>query len=118
MLPTSQATLEPSLVWPSLRTGESLYITTLGSLYRAHQPRYYLATSANDSVVKLWDLRKLKNFKSINLEEGSEVTPLCVCVSGVLSPPPPPPQVLSLCFDQTGTYLAVAGTNIQSVQTH
>ena len=34
---------------------------------------YYLATSANDSVVKLWDLRKLKNFKSINLEQGSEV---------------------------------------------
>ena len=55
--------------------------------------RYYLATSASDAVVKLWDLRKLKNFKTISLEEGSEVN--------------------SLCFDQTGTYLAVAGTNIQ-----
>ena len=34
---------------------------------------YYLATSADDSSVKLWDLRKLKNFRTINLEEGYEV---------------------------------------------
>lgn len=54
---------------------------------------YYLATSATDSVVKLWDLRKLKNFKTIDLEQGQEVQ--------------------SLCFDQTGTYLAAAGTTIQ-----
>lgn len=35
--------------------------------------RYYLATSADDSVVKLWDLRKLKNFKTIALEDRYEV---------------------------------------------
>lgn len=26
---------------------------------------YYLATAASDGVVKLWDLRKLKNFRTI-----------------------------------------------------
>ena len=36
-------------------------------------PSYYLATSADDSVVKLWDLRKLKNFKTIALEDRYEV---------------------------------------------
>lgn len=54
---------------------------------------YYLSTSADDSVVKLWDLRKLKNFKTITLDEGYEVK--------------------ALCFDQSGTYLAVAGTDIR-----
>ncbi|XP_014672185.1 PREDICTED: pre-mRNA-processing factor 19-like isoform X2 [Priapulus caudatus] len=54
---------------------------------------YYLATSADDSVVKLWDLRKLKNFKTITLDENAEVK--------------------SLCFDQSGTYLAVAGTDVR-----
>lgn len=54
---------------------------------------YYLATSADDSVVKLWDLRKLKNFKTITLEETEEIK--------------------ALCFDKSGNYLAVAGTNIQ-----
>ena len=34
---------------------------------------YYLATSADDSVVKLWDLRKLKNFKTISLSDRYEV---------------------------------------------
>ncbi|CAB3980346.1 Pre-mRNA-processing factor 19 [Paramuricea clavata] len=54
---------------------------------------YYLATSADDSVVKLWDLRKLKNFKTIALEDRYEVK--------------------SLCFDQGGVYLAVAGSDVQ-----
>ena len=54
---------------------------------------YYLATSADDSVVKLWDLRKLKNFKNITLDDRYEVK--------------------SLCFDQSGTYLAVAGTDVR-----
>jgi len=42
---------------------------------------YYLATSADDSVVKLWDLRKLKNFKNITLEDKYEVvfTLILVC---------------------------------------
>jgi len=54
---------------------------------------YYLATSADDSVVKLWDLRKLKNFKTITLEDRFEVK--------------------TLSFDQSGTYLAVGGSEIQ-----
>ena len=54
---------------------------------------YYLATSADDSVIKLWDLRKLKNFKTIPLEEGY--------------------QIKDLFFDQTGNYLAVAGTDVR-----
>ena len=36
---------------------------------------YYLATSADDSVVKLWDLRKLKNFKTIGMDDRYEVRP-------------------------------------------
>ncbi len=38
---------------------------------------YYLATAAEDSCVRLWDLRKLKNFKTIELDEGYEVKDLC-----------------------------------------
>ena len=34
---------------------------------------YYLASSADDSVVKLWDLRKLKNFKTIELDSSFQV---------------------------------------------
>jgi pre-mRNA-processing factor 19 len=52
-----------------------------------------LATAAEDSCVKLWDLRKLKNFKTIQLDEGYEVK--------------------DLCFDQSGTYLAIAGTDVR-----
>ncbi|CAL4071274.1 unnamed protein product, partial [Meganyctiphanes norvegica] len=54
---------------------------------------YYLATAAEDSTVRLWDLRKLKNFKTIQLEEGYEV--------------------MDLSFDQSGTYLAVGGTDVR-----
>lgn len=55
---------------------------------------YYLATAAAaEPCVKLWDLRKLKNFKTIQLEDGYEVK--------------------DLCFDQSGTYLAIAGTDIR-----
>lgn len=54
---------------------------------------YYLATAAADSAVKLWDLRKLKNFRTIVLEDGYEVR--------------------DLYFDQSGTYLAVAGTDVR-----
>jgi len=45
---------------------------------------YYLATSADDSVVKLWDLRKLKNFKNITLEDKYEVWTCFVFVSALL----------------------------------
>ncbi|XP_058807455.1 pre-mRNA-processing factor 19 [Phymastichus coffea] len=54
---------------------------------------YYLATAAEDSCVKLWDLRKLKNFKTLQLEDNYEVK--------------------DLCFDQSGTYLAVAGSDVR-----
>jgi len=54
---------------------------------------YYLATAADDACVRLWDLRKLKNFKTIDLEEGYEVR--------------------DLCFDHSGTYLAVAGSDVR-----
>lgn len=37
---------------------------------------YYLATAADDSSVKLWDLRKLKNFKTLQLDNNFEVCPL------------------------------------------
>lgn len=37
---------------------------------------YYLATAADDSSVKLWDLRKLKNFKTLQLDNNFEV---CNC---------------------------------------
>ncbi|CAF2145379.1 unnamed protein product [Rotaria magnacalcarata] len=56
---------------------------------------YYLATAAEDSTVRLWDLRKLRNFKTLTLDEGYEVN--------------------DLCFDQSGTYLAVAGTDVRYV---
>ena len=54
---------------------------------------YYLATAAEDSVVKLWDLRKLKNFRSIALEDRYEIK--------------------ALSFDYSGAYLAVAGTDVR-----
>lgn len=45
---------------------------------------YYLATAADDSLVKLWDLRKLKNFKTLQLDNNFEVC-------NVPFPPPPRP---------------------------
>lgn len=54
---------------------------------------YYLATAAEDCCVRLWDLRKLKTVKTLPLEEGYEIK--------------------DLCFDQSGTYLAVAGTDVR-----
>jgi len=53
---------------------------------------YYLATAAEDSI-KLWDLRKLKNFHTFNLPENVQVT--------------------SISWDFSGSYLAVAGTDIR-----
>lgn len=50
---------------------------------------YYLATAADDSSVKLWDLRKLKNFKTLQLDNNFEVCP---------SPAPPSfPLCLLVC---------------------
>ena len=50
---------------------------------------YYLATCAEDSCIKLWDLRKLKNFKTIQLEDGYEVR--------------------DVSFDQSGSQLDIVG---------
>lgn len=47
---------------------------------------YYLATAADDSSVKLWDLRKLKNFKTLQLDNNFEVCDV----------PFPPPSTASL----------------------
>ena len=41
---------------------------------------YYLATSADDSVVKLWDIRKLENFKTISMEDSYKVRVCGLCV--------------------------------------
>lgn len=57
---------------------------------------YHVASAAEDSCIKLWDLRKLKNFKTIQLEEGYEVK--------------------DLSFDRSGSYLAVAGTDVRVFQ--
>uniref|UniRef100_A0A914VWA8 Pre-mRNA-processing factor 19 n=1 Tax=Plectus sambesii TaxID=2011161 RepID=A0A914VWA8_9BILA len=56
---------------------------------------YYLATAAEDAVVKLWDLRKLKNFKTLTVSDERTAV------------------INDLCFDQSGTYLAVAGTDVR-----
>ncbi|XP_060528507.1 pre-mRNA-processing factor 19 [Cylas formicarius] len=70
-------------------TGHSGAITTISF----SENGYYLATAADDACVKLWDLRKLKNFKTLQLDEGY--------------------QIKDLCFDQSGTYLAIAGTDVR-----
>jgi pre-mRNA-processing factor 19 len=54
---------------------------------------YLLATAAQDSVVKLWDLRKLINFKTFDLDDDT--------------------TVLSLDFDYSGVYLAVGGSDLR-----
>ena len=42
----------------------------------------YFYSIVDDSCVKLWDLRKLKNFKTLQLEDGYEVRDLCFDSSG------------------------------------
>lgn len=53
--------------------------------------RYYLATSGQDNTVRLWDLRKLSNFKTITLEG----------------------ETTSVRFDHSGNYLGVGGAGIR-----
>ncbi|XP_004497808.2 pre-mRNA-processing factor 19 homolog 2, partial [Cicer arietinum] len=57
---------------------------------------YYLATAAHDGV-KLWDLRKLKNFR--NFAPYDSETPTS-----------------SVEFDHSGSYLAVAGSDVRIYQ--
>ncbi len=40
----------------------------------ASSSSYYLASAAQDSVVKLWDLRKLNNFKTLELDQDYQVS--------------------------------------------
>ncbi|KAJ4827967.1 Pre-mRNA-processing factor 19 1 [Turnera subulata] len=57
---------------------------------------YFLATAAHDSV-KLWDLRKLKNFRTIELYDSQTPTN-------------------SVEFDHSGCYLGIAGSDIRVYQ--
>lgn len=54
---------------------------------------FYLATAGEDGMVKLWDLRKLKNFKTIEL--GQDFT------------------ISDLDFDKSGSYLALNGSDLR-----
>uniref|UniRef100_A0A2P2MLD3 Pre-mRNA-processing factor 19 n=1 Tax=Rhizophora mucronata TaxID=61149 RepID=A0A2P2MLD3_RHIMU len=57
---------------------------------------YFLATAAHDSV-KLWDLRKLKNFRTLSLYDLDTPTN-------------------SVEFDHSGCYLGIAGSDIRVYQ--
>ena len=77
---------------------------------------YYLAMAADDDCVKLWDLRKLKNLKTLQLVEGYEV----IFSSLEFQPPinvffyAPGEGPGDMCFDSSGTYFAVAGSDANS----
>lgn len=58
---------------------------------------YHLATCGNEGVVKLWDLRNLKNFA--NLLEGENL------------------KVGSLSFDSVGQHLAIGGLDLHLFNT-
>nr|CAD2208175.1 unnamed protein product [Meloidogyne enterolobii] len=58
---------------------------------------YYLATGSLDGEVKIWDLRKLKNLKTICPYNAKQA-------------------VNALTFDQSGAYLAIGGANVQIFQ--
>lgn len=70
-------------------TGHSAPVTAISF----SENGYYLATAAEDASIRLWDLRKLKNFKTIQLDDGYSIS--------------------DLCFDQSGSYLALAGNDIR-----
>ncbi|EXX73177.1 putative nuclear matrix protein NMP200 [Rhizophagus irregularis] len=57
---------------------------------------YYLATACEYNAVKLWDLRKLLNFHTIQLDEGAKVN--------------------KVCWDYSGQYLGVCGTDVRIYQ--
>lgn len=88
-LSVSKLTCQTPKVLTQVVSGHSGAITTISF----SENGYYLATAADDACVKLWDLRKLRNFKTLQLDEGY--------------------QIKDLCFDQSGTYLAVAGSDVR-----
>jgi pre-mRNA-processing factor 19 len=61
------------------------------------QNGYYLASGDDQGVVNLWDLRKVRNFHTINSADISTVS--------------------HLSFDPSGSYLSVAGTDIRLFDT-
>ena len=95
MLQTSQDTLDKFQLWHSQK------MVILSSILNVPRSTdllnfllgYYLATATDDCCVKLWDLRKLKNFKTLQLDDGYEVR--------------------DLSFDSSGSYLAVAGSDVR-----
>ena len=54
---------------------------------------YHLATASRDNEVRIWDLRKLKLLKTITLSDSFKVR--------------------HVTFDQSGTYLSVAGNDVR-----
>jgi len=66
--------------------------TSAVSSIRFSENGYYLASAA-DNVIKLWDLRKLKNIHTVNITEGNNIT--------------------AVEWDYSGTYLAVSGDDIR-----
>eukprot|EP01087_Luapelamoeba_hula_P013721 TRINITY_DN3941_c0_g1_i1.p1 TRINITY_DN3941_c0_g1~~TRINITY_DN3941_c0_g1_i1.p1 ORF type:complete len:417 (+),score=74.61 TRINITY_DN3941_c0_g1_i1:1008-2258(+) len=60
---------------------------------------FYMASTADDNTVRLWDLRKLKVFQTFDFQEGS---------GG-------PARCSALAFDYSGSYLAVAGASMVRV---
>lgn len=149
MWPTSQATLDLSppllflrtdTIWPRVRTTAQMYhiiaavlqcYQHLISMSRRNVPgTIYVSVSfylgAQDSSLKLWDLRKLKNFKTITLDNNYEVGNNSCDILLIRDKPVDYHilpnfsfssffcvQVKSLVFDQSGTYLAVGGSDIR-----
>ena len=105
MWPTSPATLvlSPPLlslrmdtIWPQVTTHTSIFSEKFQEDLQVHSSKitanwsvfslcsgtelscdlfWLFPSGAQDSSLKLWDLRKLKNFKTINLDNNYEVRP-------------------------------------------
>ena len=85
-----------------------MILSVLKSLFSS----YYLATSAHDASVKLWDLRKLKNFKTLSFDndahQARHLFERIVMLNYRFT------KVAHVDFDYSGSYLAVGGTDIRS----